>query len=205
MQNINDYFRQFTYQSFPENGTPPNQVVWCQVGQINIRGKRIYVADSWCIYDGVDMPLPAGRYELTAECFAYGDDGRVARLRGLQEGKTFFARKLMGNYGVDVASAGVMDADAFDAWADANEEAAERWDKDFMESQLNNNDAAGFFPCEGAKTEMAHISTGFGDGYYPVYALLNGNEVVGFETLFLQANQGYFDDAEFEELNASCN
>ena len=41
---------------------------------------------------------------------------------------------------------------------------------------------------------MVHISTGFGDGSYEAFTLLDGKEVVGFELVFLKPGEGYFGD-----------
>lgn len=189
------YFEKFTYDPAPAQGSAPTEVVWTSVGELDVRGKRIYVGDSWAIAaDSISFAMPPGRYVITAECFAFGTDGRVARVRGMLPGRRHDASRLEGEFGVDVGSAGVVDADSLDRWADENEEDFESWCQEFVDTRLEDQRVAGFFPCAGARVSMLHTSTGFGDGMYEAFTLLDGGEPVGFELVFLKPGQGYFDD-----------
>lgn len=197
---ISEYFQKFTYDPAPEHGSAPTEVAWTSVGELEVKGGRIYVGDSWAIgSESIALAVPPGRYAITAECFAYGTDGRVARLRGLLPGRQHDSAKPEGEFGVDVASAGVVDADSLDRWADANEADYESWCEEFTHSQTEDFSLAGFFPCPGAGVSMLYCSTGFGDGAYPAFTLLDGGETVGFEMVFLKPGQGYFEDDEEEE------
>lgn len=201
MIGINEYFSKFNYEPLPEHGSLPTEVVWTNVGQLEIKGNRIYAGDSWSISaDSVCFGVPSGKYEITAECFAYDTDPRVARVRGLLPGRQPNGTRLEGEFGVDVGSAGVMDADSLDRWADADENDYERWIQSFMDSQVKDSSAvAGFFPCSGAGVAMLHICSGFGDGCYEALSLLDDEEPVGFELVFLKPGQGYFEDDESGE------
>lgn len=195
MHAIDAYFSQFTYSPEPERGTPPCEVVWIRVGELTLRGRRFYVGDSWNIgVDGVDVPATPGQYEATVECFSYGTDGRIARLRLLLRDVKPTSSVAVGEFGVDVASAGVIDADALDEWADNNMDDYESWQDEFTTSRLDNFEMAGFFPCTEADAVMLHTSTGFGDGSYTVFSLLSGDQPVGFEAVFLKPGHGYFDE-----------
>jgi hypothetical protein len=196
---ITEYFQRFTYDPPPEHGSAPTEVAWTSVGDLAVRGARIYVGDSWAIAaDSISFAVPSGRYEITAECFAYGTDGRVARLRGLLPGRRHDAARLEGEFGVDVASAGVIDADSLDRWADSDEQAFEEWCEQFVNSRLKDQSVAGFHPCPGAGVSMVHTSTGFGDGSYRAFTLTAGAETVGFELVFLEPGQGYLQDDPHE-------
>jgi hypothetical protein len=193
-REITEYFRQFTYNPRPEDGTPPCEVVWRRVGEMEIRGSRVYVGDSWSIIGGVDVPVQPGIYEFTAECYSYGTDGRVACLRGLLKGCKATESAEIDEFGVDVASAGVIDADALDAWEAANPDAYDSWVEEFTSYVSEEDIIASFFPCPGAGASMLQISTGFGDGTYKATSLLADGRPVGFEARFLKPNQGYFED-----------
>lgn len=195
MNEIEAYFSQFTWTPEPENGSPPCEVVWKHAGLLQLRGQRFYVGDSWNIgVDCVDVPATPGEYEATVECFSYGTDGRIARLRLLLNGAAPTRSVIVGEFGVDVASAGVIDADALDAWADREPDDYESWMDEFTTSRLENYEMVGFFPCEEADTQMLHCSTGFGDGSYTVLSLLEGEKPVGFEAVFLKPGHGYFEN-----------
>lgn len=196
---IRVYFEKFTYDPAPAQGSPPTEVEWTSVGELEVKGARIYAGDSWAIAaESIAFAVPPGRYAITAECFAYDTDGRVARLRGLLPGREPTIAKLEGEFGVDVGSAGVVDADSLDRWADEHEEDFESWCQEFTDSQLEDQGMAGFFPCPGAGVSMLHCSTGFGDGSYEAFTLLDGAEAVGFELVFLKSGQGYFSDDPVE-------
>jgi hypothetical protein len=195
--DIHDYFAGFSYQPPPETGCAPVDIVWKKIGVMLIDGRRLYVGDSWCIgTDGVSVPVTPGEYEFSAECFSYGSDGRVARLRGLRQNAVPDQSKSLGEFSVDVASAGVIDAEALDGWADEHPRDYENWLESFTNDQIDNHAVAGFFPCPDADATMLYISTGFGDGRYRVVSLLEKNRPVGFEAIFLEPNCGYFDTGE---------
>jgi hypothetical protein len=195
--DINEYFRTFRYDPQPAHGSPPTAVVWAHVGELEVRGFRVYVGDSWAIVaDGVQVNVLPGIYRLDAECFAYGQDGRVARLRGILSGRVPTSRRPAGHFSVDVASAGVIDADSIEAWACDDPEAFEAWGEAFVDSRIDDHDIAGFFFCPGARVSMVHISTGFGDGTYAIHQLMDGGDVVGFELEFLKPGQGYFEEPQ---------
>ncbi len=197
MNDIDAYFSQFTYSPEPEPGTAPCEVVWIHVGELALHGARFYVGDSWNIgVDCVDVPASPGVYDATVECFSYGTDGRIARLRLLLRDAEPTNSKVIGEFGVDVASAGVIDADALDKWADNNPDDYEGWLDEFTTSRLDNFEMAGFFSCPEAHTQMLHTSTGFGDGSYPVLSLLVDDKPVGFEAVYLRPGHGYFDDGD---------
>jgi hypothetical protein len=192
--DINDYFARFSYQPPPKTGSTPLEVAWKKIGTILIDGRRLYVGDSWCIgADGVSVPVTPGTYEFSAECFSYGSDGRVARLRGVRQNAAPDQRKSVGEFSVDVASAGVIDAEALDGWADEHPRDYESWLASFTNDQIDNHAVAGFFPCPEADATMLYVSTGFGDGTYRVVSLLENNRPVGFEAIFLERNQRYFE------------
>lgn len=192
---IDDYFRQFTYDPTPADGSARTATAWTAVGELVVTGRRIFVGDSWAIAaDSIEVAVPPGTYVITAECVAYGSDGRVGRLRGQLPGRDFSARRRVGDFGVDVASAGVIDADALERWAAADEEGFEQWCDAFVQSRTEDYAPAGLFPCPGAGVAMVHCSTGFGDGAYDACTLHDGDEVVGFELVFIAPTQGYFEE-----------
>ena len=173
-------------------GAQPQQGAWKRVGELRISGSRVYVGDSWAIRDeAMAIPVTPGTYEFDVECFSYGADERVAVLRGRLQGSAPDGSREASEFTVDAASAGVMDADAVDQWAQRDAAAFEAWQRSFTESGSD----IGLFPCEAIDSAMVHTTTGFGDGSYRVVSLLQGGRPVGFEARFLEEGQGYLEGA----------
>ncbi|MDX2220711.1 MAG: hypothetical protein SF172_16955 [Burkholderiales bacterium] len=167
----------------------PDRIEWRPVGQFRIDGRRVYIGDSWMIGCGdVDAPVTPGVYDIDIKIHYYGSDDRVALLRGRLVGSKPDGERLAGEFGVDVASAGVIDADAYDRWHASDEKATEVWQEKFSAGQTG--DYADFFPCEQIGSSMLYTSTGFGDGGYNAVTLVEGDRPVGFELRFL-SDEGY--------------
>jgi hypothetical protein len=168
----------------------PDRIEWRPVGEFRIDGSRVYIGDSWMISCAqVDAPVTPGVYDIDIKLHYYGSDDRVALLRGRLQGSAPDGERAAGEFGVDVASAGVIDADAVDRWAAADEKALEAWQETFCEDG-HVNDYAAFFPCAAIGSSMLHTSTGFGDGGYNAVTLLEREKPVGFELRFLD-DEGY--------------
>lgn len=189
---IDDYFARFTYQPAPAAGTKPLEIVWKRVGELEVKGSRLYIGDSWAILgESIELPISPGLYDIDAKCVSYGTDGRVALLRGRLRDCEPDGSREAGEFGVDVASAGMIDADALDRWAQADEKAYEEWQDRF--SQTGAAEIVGFYPCKAIGSAMVFTSTGFGDGVYRAITLLEGDRPVGFEAHFLRDDEGYFE------------
>lgn len=171
-------------------GTRPQQGAWKRVGELRISGSRVYIGDAWAIRaEAIAVPVTPGTYEFDVECFSYGADERVAVLRGRLQGAVPDGSRDASEFTVDAASAGVIDADAVDRWAERDGAAFETWQRRFTDSGSD----IGLFPCEAIDSAMVHTSTGFGDGSYRVVSLLQGDRPVGFEARFLEEGQGYLE------------
>lgn len=177
----------------PAASSTPDKDVWRRVGEWRLEGDRLYIGDSWAIFDGLQVPATPGVYDIEARIFFYGSDERVASLRGWLRESTPDGEKEAGEFGVDVASAGVIDATALDRWRAADEAGYGAWQQGFSES--GQPDLVGFYPCEAIGSSMVFTSTGFGDGSYRVSLLTQGDKPVGFEAHFLEEGQRYFDEA----------
>jgi hypothetical protein len=174
----------------------PDRIEWKAVGDFRIDSGRIYVGDSWRILaeekgDNLAVSLTPGLYDIFAKWHWYDSDNRVASLYGrLRDALPDTFRKA-GEFGVDVASAGVVDAGAMDRWTLNDERPYAEWQEQFCES--DHAIEVGFYPCEATGSPMLVTSTGFGDGSYEVWTMLEAGRAVGFELRFLD-DAGYVNE-----------
>ena len=130
------------------------------MGELRILGSRVYIGDAWAIRaEAIAVPVTPGTYEFDVECFSYGADERVAVLRGRLQGAVPDGSRDASEFTVDAASAGVIDADAVDRWAERDGAAFETWQRRFTDSASD----IGLFPCEAIDRPWSP-STGLGDG-----------------------------------------
>lgn len=196
---LKKYFSQFTNEPSPTDGFRVLESQIFSIGSLDIQGSHLFFCDPWGMpNDGAAVDVPPGQYDVSLEVFSYGTDGRVARLIVNLLGTTPIRGEERGGIGVDVASAAVYDGEAIERFMDDDEKAWQEWLDSFTNRDYDPEDIAGFFPCPKANSTMAYTSTGFGDGYYLVYELVQEGLVVGAEVVFLKPNQGYF---EFDECN----
>jgi hypothetical protein len=107
-----------------------------------------------------------------------------------------------GTFGVDVASAAICDGDVLDQFALNNSDEWEKWSESFIHRPFEEVGLLGTFACDPAATDIFYCSTGFGDGSYPVYELLEAGKVVGAEVVFLLPTQSYFGPGPGEDDDA---
>lgn len=192
-EELSAYFEALEKHSEPTEAIPPDSTAHFPVGFLEVTGTSLIFCDSWATpFDGVSVTVPSGTYSLSVEIQAYGNDGRVSRLIVELLGTKGVRGKEIGTFGVDVASAAVCDGDALESFANHRKTEWEAWLDGFIQQPYEQKGLLSHFPCEPAATDIFHTSTGFGDGSYPVYALIEGECVVGAEAVFLLPQQSYF-------------
>jgi hypothetical protein len=167
---------------------------WIDFGEIHCKSGKFLVIDPAFVADvsnGVVVKCPSGAYRLSAKVISYGRDRRVSRLRVLNAGIKADAtkkREQIGEAWADVAAIGVCDAQAFAKIFPKDEEEAE----ELIENYLDEGKSAGSIIMEGHEdTPLCYVSSGFGDGTFPVYALTSGRKRIGFEVEFIEEGAAY--------------
>jgi hypothetical protein len=171
----------------PANDSLPTRKEWVEFCDFELKGSRLCFSDSWCPYDGVMVGLPAGTYAVTALCYSYGADVRVAALRVAPKGVEGALGEPVGEFGVDVGAAGITD---FDQIEKLDEKSYEAWIEGYIHTGTVYQ-PAGVHPCPQAGTAMPFLSCGFGDGGYSVYPILRDGQTVGAEARFLEEDAPY--------------
>lgn len=197
------HFGQLAKAPEPTENMPPSKPRVFPAGFLEVTGSNLIFCDSWATpFDGVAVRVPSGSYAISVEIQAYGCDGRVSRLIVSLPGSNGKRGKSAGSFGVDVASAAVCDGDVLESFATEHEDRWQAWLDGFIQQPLEQKGLLGHYPCEPAATDIFHTSTGFGDGSYPVYPLVEEGRVVGAEAVFLFPGQEYFGPGPGDEEDA---
>jgi hypothetical protein len=156
---------------------------WMVFAELAIQHGRIAVSDPMLYRD---LPAPptfdmaVGTYTVSVRIMAYGEDKRVSRLRVFGTA-TAIVGALIGDVGVDFGQVGVFDPILLNQISDRmSEEQAMN-----MVNELGAIGLAGVVhPGEGDAT-MPVVSSGFGDGRYPIHELVHAGHRVGIEIVFI--------------------
>jgi hypothetical protein len=175
----------------PEQGHLGTQSEWLDFCEIGLSGLRFLVVDASFVpsaEDGLLIEAPPGQYEVQAKCIDYGGDVRVSRLRVSLKGKQYRLGPELGKTWTDTATTGLCDYEVFSrAWGDDDDASYEKISGTNEES--GNCGIAVLDAGTGAL--MPFVSSGFGDGSYQVFELLDGPQRVGFEVEFIPEHSPY--------------
>ena len=132
-------------------------------------------------FDGETVEVSPGTYQVQARVMDWADDRRVSRLR-VTSCQDVRLGGQVGSVGVDSAQVGVVD------W-DAAQRASEGLDAEGEQEVISGLDAPtlGGVACwsRAEGVFMPWVSSGFGDGNFPIYELLTGDIRVGAEVVFI--------------------
>ena len=183
----------------PEHAQIGETTDWLSFCEVQITSGKVFVCDpafapAQTEEMEVVVSLRPGRYQVEARGIAFGTDRRVAALRCVLTGCSAWQYgEKRGEVGVDTGRVGLCDAQAFLAVLD--EVGEHRFEQLLDDAPLDT----GVIDLSGA-VSLPFVASGFGDGTYPVIELRNGSEVVGFEVLFIAADEKYpFGDSKTPE------
>jgi hypothetical protein len=140
--------------------------------------------------DGLLVELEPGAYVVERKLVDYGGDVRNAVLRVLQPGQDGERGVQLGTMWTDTGDAGVCDYQAACEAADADFEGFhERIENAIWHSREPSGGEVAL--AEGQQPRMVFISSGFGDGTFPVWELVAGGERIGAEVEFIKPGTAY--------------
>lgn len=173
----------------PVAGMRATQRVRVSAGSLQLDGSRLSFCDAWSLpTGGVSVKVPPGSYVLSVEIQSYVSDSRIATLTVQLEDSRAIRHQIEGLLAVDVALAAVFDGDRIESFARERPKEWAEWLESFIGLPWQT---AGCHPCEAAGADVFYVATGFGDGVYPVYSLVENGRVVGAEAVFLPPDQVY--------------
>ena len=174
-----------------KKGTPGIESKWLFHSEFELKGRRLQMLDvslAGSEDEGVILDATAGVYVIEARVMTYGIDRRISRVRVHQKRHIGKLGKLAGEVAVDLAAVAICDVDCLAGWARDHQDKLQRWGDKLW---LGGEARAGLYSCEPAKTVVAFVESGFGDGTYPVYFLTYNGRRVGLEAEFLSPETGY--------------
>jgi len=182
--------------NFPPDGTIGVESDWLDTGEsLDVTTGSLWAGDPYICNaeDGCVVKVPAGVYVLQAKCMDFAGRKCVSRVRVvLKETSEPVVGKRVGETQTDIGSMAVCDIVALD-------EAIDDDNDQFQELIIKK---LTFKDCGVVRFKMKkpialpYISTGFGDGVAPVFALRTKRRVVGMELEFLPSRYAFSDSDE---------
>jgi len=192
--NIETYFKK-SKGSWPKKNVAGVESEWMKLGTIEIPTGSLWAGDPWVANaeDGVVVRVPKGRYMMEAKGMDFKGHRRVSRIRVYREGvKSPTTSKSGKETWTDVGMIGVCDIRALQRAV--SEKFVDEYMNDIQE--VTDGAIANCVPMEygGKSFQMAAISSGLGDGSFPVYPLKYRGKTIGMEIEFLACGFKLTDD-----------
>jgi hypothetical protein len=164
---------------------------WLEFCDLPVRGKRIQVVDASYgphSREGCMVNVTPGVYHVQVRAIVYGDDVRISRLRMLRQGVRPTVGIELGETGTDTGNIGIRDQKVFArAWGHDDEAA---WE--IIGPTIEDAETHGIAVLdEAAGAVMPFVSSGFGDGTFPVRELVSDGARAGFEVVFIPPDTPY--------------
>ncbi|HEV2394340.1 MAG TPA: SEL1-like repeat protein [Verrucomicrobiae bacterium] len=174
-----------------EQGCQGKQTEWLDLYEIKLSGPQFLVVDASFVpsaEDGLLIEAPPGQYEVRAKCIDYGGDARISRLRVSLKGTQPELGPELGKTWTDTAMTGCCDYEVFlKAWGNDDEASYEK-----ISGTIEESDSHGIAVlAPGTEAVMPFVRSGFGDGSYQVFELLDGTKRAGFEIEFISESERY--------------
>jgi hypothetical protein len=169
---------------------PGNQTGWMDLCSFHLRGSKFLVVDPSFApseADGVVIQASPGEYLAETKVMIFGTDRRISRLRVHHKHSNGIIGSELGKSSADTGQIGICDLEVFrKAWGTDDDAAHAKiedavQDSDFGVVVLNKREGA----------VMPFVQSGFGDGIFPVFELLEGGSRVGFEVEFIAEGAKY--------------
>jgi TPR repeat protein len=181
--------------------TPPTgeQSEWLDFCDLVLKGGNILIVDAQFVpseKDGLLVKLPPGNYSVQAKAVNYGGDVRMARLRVFQNGTAPALAEKIGESWTDTAKTGICDFETFSQVWGTDDDASYKMIEPFFDTE----DEFGMATLDQAcNAVMPFVSSGFGDGSFPVFELQADGQRVGFEIEFIADGEEYsFDQTPYQ-------
>lgn len=139
--------------------------------------------------DGLVVDLSPGKYVVQGKVMTYPGDRRVSRFRLVKPGVEAALGEELGDTWTDTASTAICDLVTMTKiWDRVGEDDA----MDRLDTAREDIGSMGVFDLEpGAGAIAPFVSSGFGDGTFPVFELKAGGRRVGIEVQFIAPDERY--------------
>jgi hypothetical protein len=158
---------------------------WLPFLQMHVKGSGLFLTDMrpGPTDDGLKVALEAGDYRVEVQGFVRGSDRRCARLRAYLESTEPELGQQLGTVSTDLATMGFYDPKCFQSLRKQGSQEFFEWGESAFDSSKSSHGVLVHDLTRSAI--LPYVSSGFGDGTYPVYELIQRNRRVGFEVEFI--------------------
>ena len=196
---VEEYFETHPRTGQPRKGDPANPSPWlllvkwlqdtgpvCLIDPGELPDGLSAVANPAEDGAGLMIPIARGEYDVMLQVADYGLEARIAGMRVAASGATVVRGEQIGTTATDTAVTALLDPEDFRrAWPAI----AERWEPELGDEMLQYE--WGVIPL-GDREHIIVVSGGFGDGEFPVFALVDANGgSAGFEVEFFPVDRPY--------------
>jgi hypothetical protein len=171
----------------------PEERPWESLGQIQLNSGKLLIEDaafSPSLEDGLIVELAPGTYDVERKLVVYGNDARNAGLRVFPRGQTTSRGAQIGETWTDTGELGVSDFDRARSTLEALGDDAFYDQYSKILDQADPGTGSGIVRHENAPL-LFFVSSGFGDGTYPVYELVSQDTRSGVEIEFIEPGTPY--------------
>jgi hypothetical protein len=175
-------------------GTIGKETRWLDFTHLDLKSDFLLVVDAAYVpstSDGVLVELTPGVYTLKAKVMDYETDKRISRLRIVQQEQSHVEFSLQASVEMirtEMACLGVCDYEVFSQEMERDPHAAE----DRICEMYEQGQTHGVVQLDETRSiVMPFVSSGFGDGEYPVYTLIQDESLVGVEVEFIPVGEPY--------------
>lgn len=178
----------------PRTGTLGRQTDWLEFCTLRLSAGRLLVCDAQFVpgeESGMVVDLPPGEYTVEARVIEYkgwwSRDRRVSRARVYRNSSVPLLGRRIGQTWTDTAATGFCDYDALLRWSEGDEAFYHVVDR-----TMETADKCGIAVYDAATDAVVpYVTSGFGDGEFPVFELIAGGRRVGIEVEFIEPDAPY--------------
>jgi len=164
---------------------------WLLFTELVIKTRRLLICDFQFVpktEDGLVVELEPGEYRVEATGMDFDGDRRISGLRVIRPNSTATRGNRLGETWTDTATCSVCELDAVQKeWNSLGEEPA----ADKLMEEYERGEGCGIFRVTECASVIPYVSSGFGDGAFPVFELIQDGKRVGIEVEFISPNNGY--------------
>ena len=161
---------------------------WLAVGLLEVPKGRLLAVDV-CMFneeDGATVDVPPGTYVVEGRAMDFEGHLRVSRMRAYLRGTNPALGDAVGEAGTDSGMIAIGDIADIDGRVAGND--TETFAEMLFEVTVEGGEVQSL-DVNGHTVTYAVCESGFGDGGYPVFALVDGGRTVGVEVEFIAPGQ----------------
>jgi hypothetical protein len=176
------------------HGSTGRETGWLRFTRLMLSEGRLLICDPDFIPsedDGLLVELTAGQYEVQAKVMEYAGDQRVSRLRMVPAGIAASLGEKLGETWADTGQTAVCDFTAMTRHFEGAKLDGDAF-REKLDDARDEQGRCGVLKLNAARGAVAPFTdSGFGDGTFPVFALMVDGRRVGVEIEFIAAGEPY--------------